>query len=277
MIVEDVRQADMALKEYGMTSDRITHHEVMSSAGTEHTGKLLKGDYTMLWISTPCDYSTRLPTAKQASHWQRLQNWIKKACVLGMVVVMFGQPGFLWKIPSIMETIQEHNMCVVRMRLCHFGYKYDPKETKPSGSYLQIASTAKICSKTWQCNCNVKIEDHHLDWYGRQELRAEWRRRVAMDLLHEACKALGLQKLAIGMHRGNAIPNTPSRTVHIIQDNAALPLSIDAEPIQVLPTDAREKQKQRHKANKEADPKWKPTKKYKVVEHGKDDCGDDIG
>ena len=95
LIVEDVRQADIAFKEYGMMSERITHHEVMSSAGTEHTGKLLKGDYTMLWISTPCDYAARLPTAKQTSHWQRIQNWINKACMLGMVVVMFGQPGFL--------------------------------------------------------------------------------------------------------------------------------------------------------------------------------------
>ena len=95
LIVEDIREADVALKNKGYACDRITHQELLSSAGTEYTGKLLKGDYKVLWIATPNDWHVRAAAPRANTHWLRLQLWIKKAYSLGMIIVLYGPPGFL--------------------------------------------------------------------------------------------------------------------------------------------------------------------------------------
>ena len=100
-ILEDVREADILLKSYGHDCDRITHNELLSASGTEYTGKLLKGDYDLLWISSPHDWHTRTPSKKTTTHLQRIHNWLEKALALGMIFVLFGPPGFLWKVPTI--------------------------------------------------------------------------------------------------------------------------------------------------------------------------------
>ena len=180
----------MVLKERGYECDRLTHNEVVSSAGTEHTGKILRGEYSILWISTPNDFYVRVPSAKRTPHWQRIQQWIHKACGLRMVVVLFGQPGFLWKLPNIQDTMQEHQMTIARMRLCHFGDKYNTKDPRPSGSYLQVATTGKIPTNLWNCQCKVPIKEHYLDWYGRNQSQSDWRRTVSTKMTQEVCKAL---------------------------------------------------------------------------------------
>ena len=55
LILEDLHEADILLRSYGHDCDRITHNDLMSSSGTEYTGKLLKGGYDLLWISSPHD------------------------------------------------------------------------------------------------------------------------------------------------------------------------------------------------------------------------------
>ncbi len=70
---------------------------MLSSTGTEYTGKLLKGDYSLLWISTPSDWHVRIPTVKLNAHWQWINHWIRKAIALGLLLVIFGPPGFLLK------------------------------------------------------------------------------------------------------------------------------------------------------------------------------------
>ena len=67
-----------------------------------------------------------------------------------------------------------------------------------------------------------------------------------------------------------------------IEDDSTSPLPIDPTPTTqttspsttILPTEARLKQKQRLKEMKEQG--LKPKKKTKVIEHGDDDCGDDL-
>ncbi len=151
LIVEDIRESEIELRSRGYECDRITHNELLSSAGTEYTGKLLKGDYNLLWISTPNDWHVRTPAKKATSHWQRVQHWIQKAVLLDITLVLFGPPGFLWKMPNIKETIQDAKLNMTRMRLCHFGDKFDQSQPKPSGSYMQLATTAKITNRQWQC------------------------------------------------------------------------------------------------------------------------------
>ena len=217
LIVEDIRESDIELRKHGYECDRITHNELLSSAGTEYTGKLLKGDYSLLWISTPNDWYVRTPTKKANAHWKRIQHWIQKAVVLGMMLILFGPPGFLWKMPNIRETLQESNLTMLRMRLCHFGDKFDNTQTKPSGSYLQLATNIKLSPKKWQCQCQVPIQDHILDWYGRHQTQAEWRKKISWKFTKEVCDTL------IGV-RGHA-----PQLVHAIQDDMTPPFPITSD------------------------------------------------
>ena len=93
LIVEDIREADILLRSYGCACDRITHTELLSSSGTEYTGKLLRGDCDLLWISSPHDWHTRTVSKKTNTHWQRIQNWLEKAMLFGMIFVLFGPPS----------------------------------------------------------------------------------------------------------------------------------------------------------------------------------------
>ena len=208
----------------------------------------------MLWISTPNDWHVRTSTTKTTAHWQRIQHWIKKAVLLGVILVVYGPPGFLWNIPDLKETIQDMQMNVSKIRLCHFGDKFDSKDPKPSGSYLQVATTSKIPLLQWQCNCKIPIKDHVLDWYGRHQEQSDWRRKISSKYVKEVCTVLGVK---------------PTVKVHAITDSVTPP-----SPISVLPTDARVRQKARLKAMKEAG--LKPKKVQKPTEAGNDDCGDDI-
>ena len=192
LIVEDTRQADEVLTECGYACSRVTHNEVLSSRGTELTNKLLNGEYSLLWVSTPQDHSVRIHTTKKTPHWQRIQQWIQKACILGAMVIVFGQPGFLWNLSAIQEAFQQCKLTTVKIRLCHFGDKYDETNPKPSGTYLQVATTGKLSTRQWQCPCQIPIQEHQLDWYGRDQEHADWRKKISLKLTQEVCSALEL-------------------------------------------------------------------------------------
>ena len=118
LVIEDVRLAEIELARHGYDCTRITHDEAIGTAGTTNIGKLLKGDFNVLWISTPNDWRVR--TRKASALIAQLAGWMQKAVLLGMIVILFGTPGFLWKSPEIIETIDTAKMHTVRIRLCHF-------------------------------------------------------------------------------------------------------------------------------------------------------------
>jgi len=144
LVIEDVRAADIALQECGLTTDRITHNELISSAGDEYTGKIMHGNYDLLWITTPSDWFVRAANAKTGAHWKRVHNLICKSMLLGMLFVLFGPPGYMWKVPNLIDTFKENQVTITRMRLCHFNDKYDKKSSVPSGSYLQVATISMV-------------------------------------------------------------------------------------------------------------------------------------
>ena len=114
----------------------------------------------------------------------------------------------------------------MRMRLCHFGYKYDINTTAPSGSYIQVMS-----NETFGCNCKPGIDQHTLDWYGKSQRQAEWRR----DTLKKVCTCL-CSTLVGGILDSNSSPR-PTRHA-------------------VYPTEARLRQTERLKKDKEAGRCW---------------------
>ena len=84
LVIEDMREACVELRSRGYQCDRITHNELMASTGEEYLGNLLRGDYDMLWIATPCDWCVQTPDKRANPHWQRVQHWMKKAITFGM-------------------------------------------------------------------------------------------------------------------------------------------------------------------------------------------------
>ena len=249
LIIEDIQIACTILQTYNYKTDRLTHNELMAGSGQYYHDKLRKGEYTLLWIATPSDWYVRVPGKRGNPHWQRVITLVKQGHMQGMTVIMFGPPGFLWKIPNIKETLDTFNMDVVRMRLCHFNLKYDQTSNAPSGSYVQVATNKSLPPMVFKCNCRVGIDKHVLDWYGKTEEHAEWRRSVLEHFCSRLCTLL------FGK----------------IQDSATLPSS--TRHAKAYPTDARIRQKERLKRDKEDG--IKPKKRPKIVEEGNDDCGDD--
>ena len=134
LIIEDVREASAILADYDYACTRITYGELMSCSGEEHLQKLLSGLYKMLWISTPSDWYVK-PREKRAQPvYARLANWMTRAVKLGMQLMLFGPPGAVWKQQVIRDTIEQLELNSTKMRLCHFGERYDRASDVPSGS-----------------------------------------------------------------------------------------------------------------------------------------------
>ena len=148
--------------------------------------------YNLLWISSPHNHNVCRPSKKTDLHWQCIQNWLEEAMLRHMTFVLFVPPGPFWEIPNIKKIATLSNAITTKMRLCHFGFKFDPTDARPSGSYLRLTTTAKLSTRLWPCTCKIPIVHHVLDWHGRSEAHARLRQSVTMQLigvaLVEICK-----------------------------------------------------------------------------------------
>ena len=109
-----------------------------------------------------------------------------------MHVVIYGPPGFLWKLPNFKECMDTLNLYPVRMRLCRFDIKFDKQNAAPSGTYIQVATnnSLKYSKDKFGCRCKVGINQHVLDWYGHTAERAEWRRKTLQFFSQMVCDVL---------------------------------------------------------------------------------------
>eukprot|EP00959_Pyramimonas_sp_CCMP1952_P465717 9488813-Pyramimonas_sp.AAC.1 len=65
------------------------------------------------------------------------------ARALRMTIALVGPPGCFWRQNPTRAVIEELDLQVMRMRFCHFGFKWDRANKSPSGSYLQVATACK--------------------------------------------------------------------------------------------------------------------------------------
>ena len=122
LIVEDVRSAETILKARNYECERVTHNEA-HSWNHEITRKISERVYSMMWISTPADWHCR--HRKATAKMSILAKWMKLAAAAGTLLIVFGLPGYFWKIPEIDETIKESGMHFHTIHLCHDGMQYD--------------------------------------------------------------------------------------------------------------------------------------------------------
>jgi len=264
LVIEDTRVADDFLPKYGVDCTRITHSEFQGATGQREFEQLLSRKYDMVWVTTPRDFN--IQTKKAAPHGQKLSGFIRKAADLNILLILYGPPCFLWKDPTVLETIKESNIQHTRLRFCAMNFKYDKNDTKPSGSYMFVASNSdKLQHNTrrWGCSCTVPIDKHVLDWTKHHgDDKAKWKKQVHFTLAETVYAALAL---------GN------ETTTHIL-DTVAPPSSPGAPsaptPQRIFPTEGRVKQKKRLAEMKEKGEKVKKRKIY--TEPGNDDCGEDI-
>ena len=155
LVLEDVLEASATLADQGYTVTRVTHAELMSTNGQLMTARLLKG--------------IKPRERRTATHYSRIANWITRANNLQMIVILMGPPGPLWKQTIIQKAITDGNMYTQRMRLCHFGDKFNTAEDRPSGSYIAVSTSLELAYQQWSCKCKCDFEKHVLDWYGQSE------------------------------------------------------------------------------------------------------------
>ena len=115
-LVEDVRSAETILKARNYECERLTHNEA-HSWNHEITRKISDKAYSMMWISTPADWHCR--HRKATAKMSTLAKWMKLAAAAGTLLIVFGLPGYFWKIPEIDETIKDTGLHFHTIHLCH--------------------------------------------------------------------------------------------------------------------------------------------------------------
>ena len=282
LVVEDLREACEELRARGYQCDRLTHNELMSTTGELYSGRLADGEYDLVWLSTPADWYVRTPGRRGGPHWRRLAAWLMKAARTRVPVALWGPPGHPWTVPAVQEAIRDAGLTTMRIRLCALGQKYNEQDTRPSGSYLQLATSMDIVEpKKYTCSCKCAMSEHTLDWYGRSPEQAAWRQRIRMKCIQIACDEIfrlppppitaansKLSAQAMSSKSSSSTSPTPALPTTALQHDD------DGEEEEAHPTEARIRQKEKLKKDKEAG--IKPRKRKFKVEPGSDDCGDDI-
>ena len=258
-IIEDVREADVLLRDRGYTTTRVTYGELMSTGGEESLGRLLKGNFEVLWISTPTDWFVRPREKRTQSLYNRIGNFIRRSHNLHMQIIMIGPPGTIWKQPPIQEAIADTGLKETRMRLRRFNLKYDEGNDKPSGYYITVATNFNIPLKQWSCVCKCSMDQHVLDWYGQTQQHADWRKKVRTRLITELCQQIIPENLANP-------PPTDAITCTIVPQGCDF-RCCDLQA--TFPTEARLRQKEQLKRMKAQG--IAPKKRKKIVEPGNDD------
>eukprot|EP00959_Pyramimonas_sp_CCMP1952_P107194 2241256-Pyramimonas_sp.AAC.1 len=95
----------------------------------------------MRWAATPADWHVRLPGKRAGPRCQHIRNLMVEARALRMSIPLIGRPGYLWRMGSMRDTIENWGLQVMRMRCCHFGLKFDRPSRLPCGSCFQAATT----------------------------------------------------------------------------------------------------------------------------------------
>ena len=161
LIIEDMQVVHQQLRPNAIC-DHCTHNELMSISGEVYFNKILKGSYSLLWISTPSDWYARTPHKRSTPHWQRILRMIEVACDQKMLVIVAGPPGFFWKLPNARNLIDKLALNVEKVRLCNLGQQF--AKGNPSGSHIVACSNLKF-NKIWPCPCRKPMNDktHALD------------------------------------------------------------------------------------------------------------------
>ena len=162
----------------------MTNSEALSS-NHAITEKLRNREYSVMWISTPADWHCKHQKARPKM--RNITKWIKLSVSTGLLVMIFGLPGFFWNTPEVKEAIPECKMKEHKIHLCHFELQYDKA---PSGSYFKLATNSSG-SFPGKCNCSEcpKNMQHIVDWFREEEERADWRQRVWHELVGKVINA----------------------------------------------------------------------------------------
>eukprot|EP00959_Pyramimonas_sp_CCMP1952_P370354 7756398-Pyramimonas_sp.AAC.1 len=106
--------------------------------------------------------------------------------------MVFGPPGYAWKLSPVRDTLEDLKLTIVRMQLCHFGIRLNMQDNTPSGD----TTTG-------------------LDWYGQTVRHAEWRAQARITLIrHPNDRILGTSNTKHG--NVSVYLNTYTRTDHNI-------------------------------------------------------------
>ena len=79
------------LRELGHECDRVTHSEALSE-NHDITEELRNREYDALDINTPADWHIKHQKARPKM--KTLAKWIKLACTLQILLIIFGMPGY---------------------------------------------------------------------------------------------------------------------------------------------------------------------------------------
>ena len=217
MVLEDVREASGILSENGYAVTRLTHAELLSASGDITLGKLLNGEFSMLWIMTPIDWSVKPRERRTSTLYTRIANWITRASKLQMIIVFMGPPShYLWKNNGILEAMTQAQLRTTKMRFCRVGDKADEANDAPSGTYIKVSTTLPLDLNKWSCRCKCDMQHHVLDWYGHDPKHGEWRSKMRLKYANIFFREVVLDNVSLSLAIGDS---------HVFQNTSVTPVA----------------------------------------------------
>ena len=125
-------------------------------------GRLITGDFYMMWCQTPVDWFVRPREKRTAALYRRIAGWITRAADLKMTIVVSGPSHAVLKQSVVQEAFKLAGLESGKMRFCRQGDKYDTSNDKPSGTYIGVATNLPIPHSKWKCKCKGPWGDHIL-------------------------------------------------------------------------------------------------------------------
>ena len=79
LVLEDVHETTDVLMENGYAVTRITYAELMSSNGDDILGRLITGEFSIVWCQTPIDWYVKPRERRTDVLYKRVAAWITRA------------------------------------------------------------------------------------------------------------------------------------------------------------------------------------------------------
>ena len=253
-------------------------------------------DFQLFWSNEPGAFRKTTLT-KYIEHYHMLFRHFDQRTIPSILDITFlSDTKILFRpdIGTFLSTVSE-NLVHSSIQLCTLGIKHSDNQ-KPLGYTHHILHNSKASWELAECKCGQPSERHYnskpsMHLTSKPYLQASMMILLLYDVIprQRDTSQYDLKQIeeTVGQCIRDAAPSVRKAIQSWLESSqsgrpqACSPADDEIHPetseVEVYPTDARIRQKEKHKHFKEVTgEKHKPKKKQKVIHPGKDDCGEDF-
>ena len=272
LVVEEKPIASMLLSSRGLRTEVYHQRQVTTSCMQEVTLNIKQDKYTMIWLELPA-VNRGFIAKKRSKAIREYSTWLRNAYQVRVPAIIIGMRGRHWVDESLSTLLYDKLAFEQELALCRFGITIKPELVGPSDNKFHSYTSFPAPNFSCQCPAGAR-HTYELDkeLKGRGALKDQAARKLygfIMDKLFNGICSATLEPRLRGKPDFAA-----SNQVLDVGMVANIKDTTNQDPLEshAFPTDAKEREKERKKAN----PDYKAKKQQKFVENHYDDLGDDL-